>query len=491
MKYLLLFTPLFFIACDNDIKQTQNETFPELTAPISKPTLKSVEALCELLDSSLYSNPTDSNVTQSKEAIVGKKNSVISQTTFLDKFLEKNKEKTQSHFIYGNVDTTMFFEKGTALFIPKNSFNTEEQVKISVQEYYSNFDIVKENLSTISDHKLLETFGMLNIKAATEKGEIKLAKDKSILIHFPAKGRKNRKAELFFGQKEGSKQLNWKTSKISTVDKTCTKKTINLNGDLYEWAGKCTSKREDLHIVIAKHLDQITLSDADSTYIENSLIQEFGFSFYLHDDFSISEWKNHKYVGEALNQSIRKHMERISTKAYKGSESFKGKRLAIYLNFDKFNNPKLKAGYRDQFQNKYANFSDKNIISIEAAELNYYAFQANKLGMVNCDIFKNVPGKRINIIASKYASSSVKMMLDLKSQRSFITPTIINNKQVFTDIPEGIKGTIIGLKYKNNEVLFASQEITASNQADLSLQYKNVTLAELENEVNALHARNE
>jgi len=65
-------------------------------------------------------------------------------------------------------DTLVFGSKGTGLFFEKESFelpdgtNPKGKISIQLKECYNNSDIVRENLSTTSNGKLLETRGMIN-----------------------------------------------------------------------------------------------------------------------------------------------------------------------------------------------------------------------------------------------------------------------------------------------------------------------------------------
>lgn len=68
-------------------------------------------------------------------------------------------------------DTLIFGSKGTALFFEKESFQLPDgtppkgKISIFLKECYSNSDIVRENLTTTANGKLLETRGMIDITA--------------------------------------------------------------------------------------------------------------------------------------------------------------------------------------------------------------------------------------------------------------------------------------------------------------------------------------
>src|SRR6266581_4447323 len=79
--------------------------------------------------------------------------------------------RTDTLKIDNTKDTLISGLKGTALFFEKKSFQlpdgTDPSGKISIvlKECYTNSDIIRENLSTTSDGKLLESRGMINVAA--------------------------------------------------------------------------------------------------------------------------------------------------------------------------------------------------------------------------------------------------------------------------------------------------------------------------------------
>ena len=114
-------------------------------------------------------------------------------------------------------DTLIFGSKGTVLFFEKESFQLPDgtapsgKISILLKECYSNSDIVRENLATTSDGKLLETKGMINVTAFSNTQALRLKKGEKFIIHFP-KDSSDRKKQmnLFYGNANTSGAVNWK-----------------------------------------------------------------------------------------------------------------------------------------------------------------------------------------------------------------------------------------------------------------------------------------
>jgi hypothetical protein len=118
-------------------------------------------------------------------------------------------------------DTLVFGSKGTGLFFEKESFQLLDgtipsgKISIILKECYNNSDIVRENLATTSDGKLLGTGGMINVAAFSNDKELQLKRDKKFIVHFPkdSSGR-NKQMNLFYGNADADGIVNWKLDSV-------------------------------------------------------------------------------------------------------------------------------------------------------------------------------------------------------------------------------------------------------------------------------------
>lgn len=103
----------------------------------------------------------------------------------------KLNDKEQIYIINTLNDTIISCLKGTKIYIPKNSFQTDfPRLKLKVKEFYKLKDMISNNLITVSNNKLLSTNGMLKIEAVDEKSnQVNLLND--IVVIFPTKKKEN------------------------------------------------------------------------------------------------------------------------------------------------------------------------------------------------------------------------------------------------------------------------------------------------------------
>ena len=108
-----------------------------------------------------------------------------------DSILRTLNTKVQSFTINTSVDNIIQGKEGTQVLIPKNTFNLGEDVTLKLKESYSKSSYLFDCLSTQTDSgDLLETAGMIELRAYSGSEEIQLSKDKEVTIKFPVKGEK-------------------------------------------------------------------------------------------------------------------------------------------------------------------------------------------------------------------------------------------------------------------------------------------------------------
>lgn len=118
--------------------------------------------------------------------------------------LNQHHQNTQEFKVYSDSDTTLIGEQGTKMFIKRNIFNTKsEVVTLKINEFYDIPSMILSNLRTVSGDSIIETDGMIKIKATDEFGEVALKTNKSIELHMP---KVKSDMHLFYGNKEGN---NW------------------------------------------------------------------------------------------------------------------------------------------------------------------------------------------------------------------------------------------------------------------------------------------
>ena len=109
---------------------------------------------------------------------------------------EKHAIPKTKYTINPHKDTTLFGPQGTRIFIGAETFqipiNTlhKDSIGIVLKEFYRHSDILLANLETASDGEILETAGMLHIKALAGNELLEMKPNKRIVVHFPKKSQK-------------------------------------------------------------------------------------------------------------------------------------------------------------------------------------------------------------------------------------------------------------------------------------------------------------
>lgn len=117
--------------------------------------------------------------------------------------------------IWSNKDTVLIGKEGTKITISENPFCLENgdsitgSISIELREYYDIPKMLLSNLSTTSDGNLLETDGMLFIKATSNEKVIRLKEGSSVKCEMPTRKIKN-DMSLFYGDENTNGQVNWK-----------------------------------------------------------------------------------------------------------------------------------------------------------------------------------------------------------------------------------------------------------------------------------------
>lgn len=103
--------------------------------------------------------------------------------------------------------------EGTRLRFPAKAFQTEDgtpvagSVRIEVEEFYSTSDLIKSQLTTVTEGEVLETAGMINLKVYSNGKICELKKDKEVEIEFASNDLKD--MQLFNGSRNSAGNVVW------------------------------------------------------------------------------------------------------------------------------------------------------------------------------------------------------------------------------------------------------------------------------------------
>jgi hypothetical protein len=128
-------------------------------------------------------------------------------------FFSANREYIQIFKVSPKKEIVIKGKKGTTIRIPKKAFvdtkgvTVTGEITIELLEIYTKSDMVLNNIQTTSNQKLLETGGMIYIKAFYQNLEVTLAENEFFTIEFPTEN-KQKDMNIFYGDTT-SQNINW------------------------------------------------------------------------------------------------------------------------------------------------------------------------------------------------------------------------------------------------------------------------------------------
>lgn len=412
--------------------------------------------------------------------------------------------KSDTLLIDNTKDTLVFGSKGTGLFFEKESFElpdgTIPKGKISVQlkECYSNSDIVRENLTTTSNGKLLETRGMINVLAFSENQELKLKQGKKFIIHFP-KDTVDRKKQmnLFYATNNSDAPTDWKLDSATLLKSTAYMSGWLHTGYAYGDTTKAGfyfkgEKTDRIYEYFYKNFDntklQPTISTVDKTYSVDFIVSKQGNITNLtikEERFDSSGRKIilKTKVDPYFYTYIKQLPQLEPYRDYDGN-AFDSE-CSFYINMglyppDYRNNE----SYNKAFNEKYSLFKNNTIQSMSDAELNYYIFSSAKLGWINCDFFWEVKDEKIDYIVKVDPGAKPNIKLVFQEAKSILTGTLEGDKYIFRNVPINQNVKIVAINFKASKPLLSIALTKTSKEIFDKLDYKEFALTDLEKQLN-------
>lgn len=134
------------------------------------------------------------------------------ESSILDKELQQLSDRSQVFTINGTGDT-IETKNGTRIIFRPNTFvfsdgqEAKEPIQIEFKEVFDKSEMILNGLGTVSDGRLLESFGMVYLRATSGGRELKIRDKASITVSIPNR-REGYYGELFYGA-EVDRSLNW------------------------------------------------------------------------------------------------------------------------------------------------------------------------------------------------------------------------------------------------------------------------------------------
>jgi hypothetical protein len=386
--------------------------------------------------------------------------------------------------IHPNQDNTLNCVEGTEIFIPKGSFELDEEddnatVSIQVKEYYGKSALLMGNLGTVSNDQLIESGGTIYMEANLKGKQVQLKKGKNFEIKFPTKGKKKKEdMELFTGEKQKDGQINWLSNGNMNYQST-----IKGTNQPQKYIPRVRANPKINFNQFNNDLQKKYLLPKDQKF--RKIKQIATFKFVISPAGKLLSVSTDSLIDPRFENAILpllKKLDHWKVINNNYNKSFNRKKntdtITEYITVKFYNRRvKVKGNYiRNDRKNKtwwghLKDMSDQNTIPNQGFTYSNdtltnsamkYAFSSNKMGWINCDRFlgSDRPLANVEIPGSdEFGNTDFKLIL---KKINSIMPAYANNQgYVFPNIPKGYEATLLAIKVENNQIYATSKEIIA------------------------------
>lgn len=428
--------------------------------------------------------------------------------SFQSLFSKLNPIQTYTYTVSILKSTCLLTHQGTFLMIPGQAFVysngqpvVEGEVTLQIQEYYRLGDMLMAGLSTSSDHKLLATGGMINLKALAQGQELQLAPQKEIGVGMPVRaGQFDPAMQLFLGDKDPHHQdhINWNpTQRKATSLMAASGKDLSMDA-----AGQFALFRKTAINQLVKQPVRPKLNTRNKRTLpqkprrENIKVHLNFFQKIFTNKQRVEAQKDRIYAKQVKNyQRDLKYFRRDSTswkRYFQDSLNY----VRLYqeaLNGDiqnyqaALNEATHAAANRDQDQKRMQELYEKGVSSdgqLSQQTMDRYFFAVNRLGWINCDKFLDMPEAQLTQIAIQDSDASEERLMLVFPH----LPSILGVKSktaqgdyLSDNIPKGMAAKLIGIKVDQGRSMLAVKDIKiGESKQSYNLVYQPKSLREIQ-----------
>jgi TonB family protein len=367
-------------------------------------------------------------------------------------------------------DSTFIGKEGTKITFPANALVDKNgkpitgAVEIELTEYYSNFDILKANLSTTSNGKQLETGGMINVKAIQNGSECKLANGKSIAIEFASENAQKDGMQIFYGEKvEANNVMNWVAQDEDISFE------LDLNGDEIRtepvieevgWIPEFPGGIEALYSFFRKNIEYP--ASARDSCIQGTV--------YV----AITVDKNGKVIRKDIFKGIRPDFNQAALKGLENLPDFEVPDNAkmFYPRFYvpvKFKIPEC--GKPITLEGKTRSLPPlPTTLKNADYEANKIIFKSTRLGWINCDRFTRTNRTLFTQNVNSEAEAYINCYLIFHEIKSIMPSHATTSGFKFLNVPVGSKVTLVAISAEDDELKYDVQTFKTQKGHSKSLQ---------------------
>ncbi len=461
----------FLISCNSNKKQNE-KAYPQ---SLTKDTVVAAPKLTQAKTDTTtitQKNPFTSKNKNIQKTVCLSSNFQV-QTSLENDFktIEKN---SQDFELNTNTDTTILCKEGTLFKIPHSSFLLASgltevigTIRFQVKEFYKTSDILSARLTTYSNNKILETGGMLFIKA-TSKGQLCKLKDNSAIeISFPFTEKKE--GMLLFNGNWTNQKIDWQ---LISQNQTHQQDVIEEIA-MYPGGTAALNKFMARNLIYPDSLADMGISgmaQMDFIIDETGKVTDANFKTFTQKGFrdailntisKMPRWKPAKRNGVPI---ISTYSQRIT-----------------FYNEEQNTNDTI---FKNEFE---ATINDSIISKVKTADIRAYIFSTSKLGWINCDRFYSSPKPKTDfyVDCGNYLELDIKLVFH--SFKAILDNYASKKTNTFQNIPSDEAITVVVVKKINNNIFISLTESNTNLQSINNLAFEKVTMEKLKQKLDQLN----
>ena len=345
-------------------------------------------------------------------------------------------------------------------------------VKIDVKECSRTSDIVLADLATTSDNKLLETGGMLLIEATSENKKLTLKDNTSIKVMFPVNDN-NKDMKIFNGSRGPKGDVVWKLAK----------QPENLNKTRIYFLPDIPVAGSGVNSFLKKNISYPQLA------IEKEIQGCVFIGCIVTEKGKIEDPRVLQGIGFGCDEEALRVVKLITGLIpAKQKGKFVRSLCTIPVTFElpgRDLGDNMHPDFTNKLLKKFDDYKDRIISKDNKEELDYYVFNSDQLGWINCDRFYDVED-RTNLIVNQKPADDLQVKIVFDNIKSIMNGAPGPNSYTFSDIPVGEDITIIGLKIQDNQPQLAYKKTKIIKDMAVDLDFKPITTEDLKSRLEAL-----
>ena len=429
--------------------------------------------------------------------------SIDERRNLLKELLKTFEVEPQQFIIDNTKDSLLACKYGTVVLIPANALEGKTGIVFTVKEFYKQSEFILNNLTTVSNNQLLESGGMLYLKATYNDKDVAVNVKNPIKIFLPDTKWNMDNMQLFVGNEikketdsklesieDGDRKINWVGQGQYFQRKSIKRevKVLNIQDNPY----RVVEKRKGLKAVFFYNPRTI---DLPKLALIDSLKNKFGYD-RIKLKKTRSKINNETDLQNDLltwrGKIIRSYSANIGDSVWMPLELAKKNKLAYGLvkisviNSFNFGNQLFGGDKIDLFDGDKIPKSGKQTSEVLMAEVNgKYSVDLTRLGYINCDRFYNDNRPKYDYVVNLNDDAKCYYTVMLfENFNSLFDGMYKNTKVGFANVPKNEPVKIISIGINKKGVPVYAVKSTKVNKEELTdLEYIRSTSAEIKAKV--------